>query len=90
MSLMKRNPFSNNNGGGGNVEIPDASLTQKGVTQLSNDIDSDNQTLAATSKAVKDSILESKAHTEILISQMNYVYKGVSPPDDTNFIWLKE
>lgn len=33
---------------------PDATLTQKGFTQLSNAIDSDDETKAATSKAVKD------------------------------------
>ncbi|MBK1426472.1 tail fiber protein [Yersinia pseudotuberculosis] len=34
-------------------EIPVASLSQKGIVQLSNSINSDSETLAATSKAVK-------------------------------------
>lgn len=37
-----------------NVQIPDASLTQKGKVQLSNSISSTNQTNAATPKAVND------------------------------------
>lgn len=35
------------------VDIPDASLTKKGISKLSNAIDSDSQTEAATPKAVK-------------------------------------
>ncbi|WP_426332703.1 pyocin knob domain-containing protein [Paenibacillus silvae] len=37
-----------------NVQIPDASLTQKGKVQLTNAINSTSQTLAATAKAVND------------------------------------
>ncbi|MCM3494570.1 phage tail protein [Paenibacillus lactis] len=37
----------------GNVTVPDASLTQKGITQLSSAIDSTSEAMAATPKAVK-------------------------------------
>lgn len=39
-----------------NISIPDASLTQKGITQLSNATNSTSETLAATSKAVKAAV----------------------------------
>ncbi|WP_167434070.1 tail fiber protein [Paenibacillus silvae] len=35
------------------IDVPDASLTQKGIVQLSNDTESDNEQEAATLKAVK-------------------------------------
>ena len=38
----------------GNITVPDASLTQKGITQLSNLIDGDREDRAATEKAVHD------------------------------------
>ncbi len=37
----------------GNVTVPDASLTQKGITQLSSATDSTSEAMAATPKAVK-------------------------------------
>lgn len=45
----------NNHGPGanGDVELPDASTTEKGLTQLSSATNSDSETLAATPKAVK-------------------------------------
>ncbi|WP_246072891.1 tail fiber protein [Paenibacillus dokdonensis] len=38
----------------GNIKVPDASLTQKGIAKLSNAIGSDSETEAATPKAVHD------------------------------------
>ncbi|EAV1825372.1 phage tail protein [Salmonella enterica] len=42
---------------------PDATLTQKGFTQLSNATDSDDETKAATPKAVKAAMAEVRNHT---------------------------
>ncbi|EEM3549797.1 phage tail protein [Salmonella enterica] len=42
---------------------PDATLTQKGFTQLSNATDSDDETKAATPKAVKAAMAEARNHT---------------------------
>ncbi|HFW6169037.1 TPA: phage tail protein [Salmonella enterica subsp. enterica serovar Saintpaul] len=42
---------------------PDATLTQKGFTQLSNATDSDDETKAATPKAVKATMAEARNHT---------------------------
>jgi hypothetical protein len=50
------------------VSIPDASLTVKGKTSLSNDIDSDIEDQAATPKAVKAATLKAKAYTDDQIS----------------------
>ena len=41
---------------------PDATLTQKGFTQLSNATDSDDETKAATPKAVKAAMIEARNH----------------------------
>ena len=41
---------------------PDATLTQKGFTQLSNATDSDDETKAATPKAVKAALIEARNH----------------------------
>ncbi|MFD3768714.1 phage tail protein, partial [Paenibacillus lactis] len=38
----------------GNVTVPDASLTQKGIVQLSNATNGTRENVAATEKAVKD------------------------------------
>ncbi|MFB6473362.1 phage tail protein [Paenibacillus glucanolyticus] len=38
----------------GNVQVPDASLTQKGIVQLSNATNGTRESVAATEKAVKD------------------------------------
>ncbi len=43
---------------------PDATLTQKGFTQLSNATDSDDETKAATPKAVKAAMAEARKHTQ--------------------------
>ncbi|EAV9438727.1 phage tail protein [Salmonella enterica] len=42
---------------------PDATLTQKGFTQLSNATDSDDETKAATPKAIKAAMAEARNHT---------------------------
>lgn len=42
---------------------PDATLTQKGFTQLSNATDSDDETKAATPKAVKAAMAQARNHT---------------------------
>ncbi|EAA1336442.1 TPA: phage tail protein [Salmonella enterica] len=42
---------------------PDSTLTQKGFTQLSNATDSDDETKAATPKAVKAAMAEARNHT---------------------------
>lgn len=42
---------------------PDATLTQRGFTQLSNATDSDDETKAATPKAVKAAMAEARNHT---------------------------
>ncbi|MKM00591.1 phage tail protein [Salmonella enterica subsp. enterica] len=42
---------------------PDATLTQKGFTQLSNATDSDDETKAATPKAVKAAMVQARNHT---------------------------
>ncbi|KYD60310.1 phage tail protein [Salmonella enterica subsp. enterica serovar Typhimurium] len=42
---------------------PDVTLTQKGFTQLSNATDSDDETKAATPKAVKAAMAEARNHT---------------------------
>ncbi|MEB7937388.1 MULTISPECIES: tail fiber protein [Escherichia] len=41
---------------------PDATLSQKGFTQLSNSTDSDDETKAATPKAVKAAMIEARNH----------------------------
>jgi hypothetical protein len=50
------------------VTIPDASLTQKGKVMLSNAVDSDSESQAATPKAVKAATLQAKAYTDDQIS----------------------
>lgn len=50
------------------VDVPDASLTQKGVVQLSNATDRDAEDQAATPKAVKDATLQAKSYTDQQIS----------------------
>ena len=54
-SLMDEHEHSTNH--------PDATLTQKGFTQLSNATDSDDETKAATPKAVKAAMVEARNHT---------------------------
>ncbi|QMB08023.1 phage tail protein [Citrobacter freundii] len=54
-SLMDEHEHSTNH--------PDATLTQKGFTQLSNATDSDDETKAATPKAVKAAMAEARNHT---------------------------
>ncbi|ETT50441.1 MULTISPECIES: pyocin knob domain-containing protein [Paenibacillus] len=43
------------------MDIPDASLTQKGKVQLSNKTDGSSETVAATEKAVRDALTAAKA-----------------------------
>jgi len=52
----------------GNIKVPDASLTEKGVVQLSNTTDGTRETVAATEKAVKDAALQAKSYTDQQIS----------------------
>ena len=51
----------------GEMDIPDASLTQKGKVQLSNKTDGTSETVAATEKAVGD-VLQKTKETSMSIS----------------------
>lgn len=46
------------------VTVPDASLTKKGIVQLSNKTDGSSETLAATEKAVSDALNAAKAYVD--------------------------
>ncbi|BFH63896.1 phage tail protein [Paenibacillus azoreducens] len=46
------------------IKVPDASLTQKGIVQLSNATDGTRENVAATEKAVKDAALGAKSYTD--------------------------
>lgn len=52
----------------GNINIPDASLTTKGIVQLSNATDGNREDVAVTEKAVKDAALQAKSYTDQQIS----------------------
>ncbi|WP_106766821.1 phage tail protein [Paenibacillus faecalis] len=52
----------------GNIYIPDASLTTKGIVQLSNATDGNREDVAVTEKAVKDAALQAKSYTDQQIS----------------------
>lgn len=47
-----------------NIEIPDATTTEKGIVQLSNSTSGSSQTLAATEKAVSDALSQAKAYVD--------------------------
>lgn len=67
MGLTLANPFTQNK---------KASTSQAGVVQLSSEINSNSEDLAATPKAVKDAI-------------NSIVYVDTSPPDNTDLLWKK-
>ncbi|MGM1048643.1 MAG: phage tail protein [Bacillota bacterium] len=50
------------------VDIPDASLTEKGIVQLSNATNGTRENVAATEKAVSDTALQAKSYTDQQIS----------------------
>ena len=50
------------------VDIPDASLTQKGIVQLSSTTNGTRENVAATEKAVKDAAFQAKSYTDQQIS----------------------
>ncbi|MGG3310770.1 phage tail protein [Paenibacillus lautus] len=52
----------------GNIKVPDASLTEKGIVQLSNSTNGTRENVAATEKAVKDAALQAKSYTDQQIS----------------------
>ena len=91
MSLTVNNPFApSENNSGGNVNVPDGSVVQKGVVQLSNAIDSQSQSYAATSKAVYDAIQDANTYTDNLFAQINIVHddSNTTPPN-TFMLWKK-
>lgn len=51
-----------------NIEVPEASLTQKGIVRLSSATDSPSETDAATPKAVMEATLQAKSYTDQQIS----------------------
>ncbi|EHB65276.1 tail fiber repeat 2 protein [Paenibacillus lactis 154] len=53
----------------GNVTVPDASLTQKGIVQLSSALNSISESLAATPKAVKSAYDEALAAKQLGVEQ---------------------
>lgn len=55
---------------GGNAEVADATTLIKGIVQLSNDIASDSELLAATPKAVKDAIAQMQTFTQTEIANL--------------------
>ncbi|MGV2805120.1 hypothetical protein GNF85_15985, partial [Clostridium perfringens] len=52
----------------GNIKVPDASLTEKGIVQLSNATNGTRENVAATEKAIKDAALQAKSYTDQQIS----------------------
>ncbi|WP_411552304.1 phage tail protein [Paenibacillus lautus] len=50
------------------VDIPEASLTEKGIVQLSSATNGTRENVAATEKAVKDAALQAKSYTDQQIS----------------------
>lgn len=52
----------------GNIKVPDASLTEKGIVQLSNVTNGTRENVAATEKAIKDAALQAKSYTDQQIS----------------------
>ena len=65
-------------------KIPDASVTQKGVVQLSSALDSESEEMAATAKAVKE--LKTAIDTVSATTGADYVKKtqlGVASTEDT-------
>ncbi|AWP30785.1 hypothetical protein B9D94_04395 [Paenibacillus sp. Cedars] len=52
----------------GNIKVPDASLTEKGIVQLSSATNGTRENVAATEKAVKDAALQAKSYTDQQIS----------------------
>ncbi|SMF72496.1 Phage tail fibre repeat-containing protein [Paenibacillus uliginis N3/975] len=50
------------------VDIPDASLTEKGIVQLSNVTSGTRENVAVTEKAVSDAALQAKSYTDQQIS----------------------
>lgn len=53
----------------GNIKVPDASLTEKGIVQLSNATDSTSEAMAATPKAVKAAMDEALASKKLGVEQ---------------------
>lgn len=51
------------------VDVPDASLTQKGKVQLSNEVDSNAEDMAATPKAVKAVLIEALSAKQLGVEQ---------------------
>lgn len=57
-------------GAGGGAPAPDATTLVKGIIQLSNAIDLDDETLASTPKAVRDALAQAKTFTEAQIANL--------------------
>ena len=86
MSILT-NPFATQ-GTGGTVDIKDASITQKGIVRLSNAIDSTDETLASTPKAVSQVVERLEDYADDLFAQSSKIHYGSTPPEDVNMLWI--
>ncbi|MDR9855984.1 pyocin knob domain-containing protein [Paenibacillus sp. VCA1] len=66
----------------GNIKVPDASLTEKGIVQLSSATNSTSENMAATPKAVKTAY--DHADTVKTYVDNNYIKKSILLPDGTD------
>lgn len=83
MSMFFRPPMGNNN----TQPVVDASKDQKGLVQLSSEINLESESLAATPLAVKNAVNASKDYTDEQIDEI--VHKGsTAPPTNTNLLWF--
>lgn len=64
------------------ISLEDASLTKKGIVQLSSATDSDSETLAATPKAVKDVMSETQTKAPLDSPAFTGTPTTPTPPDD--------
>ncbi|MGG1878126.1 phage tail protein [Paenibacillus cisolokensis] len=76
----------------GNVTVPDASLTQKGIVQLSNATNSTSESLAATPRAVKTAYDEALAAKQLGVEQKANVVaalNSIGVPASTSESWAQ-
>ncbi|GIO33135.1 hypothetical protein J2TS6_42760 [Paenibacillus albilobatus] len=74
------------------VKVPDATLTQKGITQLSNATDSTSEAMAATPKAVKAAMDEALASKQLGVEQKANVVaalNSIGVAASTNETWAQ-
>ncbi|KAF6636518.1 tail fiber protein [Paenibacillus sp. EKM208P] len=66
-----------------NAKVPDASLTQKGIVQLSESINSVSNALAATPKAVNDALTTAKQYTKDYSAPKQHSHTAADLPSAT-------